>query len=243
MRSGASWLPGNQRADVAEDGAAISEMDDGPIFFSGETDSDGSSDFGSPPSALEMVDPNDAVELDLASAEPEIASMERDSSADAASPEAVLAFAATRREAPELEVEQSAVAPVEESPKVALAEDSPAVAPIEERPAAAPVEESAAVAPVEENPTVAPVQERPAVAPVEAGSREEVPSRPGVAASGLIAINPSLSSLEWQKQNLSGLFPHVHIFQRGESGIARSPQYLLRGEPPKGHLPTHHLAS
>jgi len=217
---------------VAEDGAAISEMDDGPLFFSGETDSDGSSDFGSPPSALEAVDPNDAVELDLASAEPEIASMERDSSADAASPEAVLAFAATRREAPELEVEQSAVAPVEESPKVALAEDSPAAAPIEERPAAAAVEESAAVAPVEENPTVAPVEERSAVAPVEAGSREEVPSRPGVAAVSLISIDPNLSSLEWQKLNLAPFFSRVHIFQNGESGIARIRQYLRRGEIP-----------
>ena len=217
---------------VAEDGAAISEMDDGPLFFSGETDSDGSSDFGSPPSALEAVDPNDAVELDLASAEPEIASMERDSSADAASPEAVLAFAATRREAPELEVEQSAVAPVEESPNVALAEDSPAAAPIEERPAAAPVEESAAVAPVEENPTVAPVEERSAVAPVEAGSREEVPSRPGVAAVSLISIDPNLSSLEWQKLNLAPFFSRVHIFQNGESGIARIRQYLRRGEIP-----------
>ncbi len=217
---------------VAEDGAAISEMDDGPLFFSGETDSDGSSDFGSPPSALEAVDPNDAVELDLASAEPEIASMERDSSADAASPEAVLAFAATRREAPELEVEQSAVAPVEESPNVALAEDSPAAAPIEERPAAAAVEESAAVAPVEENPTVAPVEERSAVAPVEAGSREEVPSRPGVAAVSLISIDPNLSSLEWQKLNLAPFFSRVHIFQNGESGIARIRQYLRRGEIP-----------
>ncbi|MCH8083650.1 MAG: DUF4388 domain-containing protein [Myxococcales bacterium] len=244
---------------VAEDGAAISEMDDGPIFFSGETDSDGSSDFGSPPSAREVVDPNDAVELDLASAEPEIASMERDSSADAASPEAVLAFAATRREAPELEVEQSAVAPVEENPTVAPVEESPtvapveesptvapveesptvapveerpAVAPVEERPSVAPVEERPAVAPVEERPAVAPVEERPAVAPAAAGSREEAPPRPGVAAVSLIAIDPNLSSLEWQKLNLAPFFSRVHIFQNGESGIARIRQYLRRGEIP-----------
>ena len=201
-------------AAVADDAAAISEVDDGPIFFSGETDSDGSSDFGSPPSAREVVDPNHAVELDLASAEPEIASTERDSSADAASPEAVLAFAATRREAPELEVEQSAVAPVEESPTVA------------------PVDESPPVVPVEESPAVAPVEERPAVAPVEAGSREEAPSRPGVAAVSLIAIDPNLSSLEWQKLNLAPFFSRVHIFQNGESGIARIRQYLRRGEIP-----------
>ena len=228
-------------AAAAGDAAAISEVDDGPIFFSGETASDGSSDFGSPPGAGEVVDPNDAVELDLASAEPEIASTERDSSADAASPEAVLAFAATRREAPELEMEQSAVAPVEEShtvapveesPTVAPAEESPTVAPVQERPAVAPVEESPTVAPAEESPMVAPVQERPAVAPVDAGSRKEAPSRPGVAAVSLIAIDPNLSSLEWQKLNLAPFFSRVHIFQNGESGIARIRQYLRRGEIP-----------
>jgi hypothetical protein len=153
-------------------------VDDGPIFFSGETGFDGSSDADSPPSACEAADQADAVELEMDSAKPEIALPERDSSGDAASPESVLAFAATRSEAPELEVEQIALAPVEESP------------------------------------------------------REEAPSRPGVAATSLIAINPNLSSLEWQKLNLAEIFTRVHIFQSGESGIVRVRQYLRRGEIP-----------
>ncbi len=162
----------------AEAASAISEVDDGPIFFSGETGSDGFSDSGSPPSAREVADQGDAVELEIASAKPEIASPERDSSGDAASPESVLALAATRSEAPELEVEQGALAPVEDGP------------------------------------------------------REEPPSRPAVAATSLIAINPNLSSLEWQKLSLAEVFTRVHIFQNGESGIVRVRQYLRRGEIP-----------
>jgi hypothetical protein len=178
---------GEAETSVVEDASAISEVDDGPIFFSGETGSDGSSDADSPPSAREAADQADAVELEMDSAKPEIALPERDSSGDAASPESVLAFAATRSEAPELEVEQIALAPVEED---------------------------GALAPVEESPC------------------EEAPSRPGVAATSLIAINPNLSSLEWQKLNLAEIFTRVHIFQSGESGIVRVRQYLRRGEIP-----------
>jgi hypothetical protein len=145
-----------------------------------------------------VAEPTDAVGLEIASAE-------GDSSDDAASPEGVLAFAATRREAPELEVDQHPDAPVEEG----LADAS--------------VEESRADAPVEEGLVDAPVEESPS---------EEAPSRPGVAAASLIAINPNLSSLEWQKLNLAGDFPRVHIFQNGESGIARIRQYLRRGQIP-----------
>jgi len=171
---------GEAETAVAEDASAISVVDDGPIFFSGEADSDGSSDSSSPPSVCEVAEPTDAGGL-------EIASVERDSSGDAASPEGVLAFAATRREAPELEVEQQA---------------------------AAPVEESRANPPVKESP------------------REEAPSRSGVAAASLIAIDPNLRSLEWQKLNLADAFRRVHIFQNGESGIARIRQYLRRGDIP-----------
>jgi hypothetical protein len=127
-----------------------------------------------------VAEPIDAAGLEIASAESE-------SSGDAESPEEVLAFAATRREAPELEAEQAADAPVEESC---------------------------------------------ADASVEESSREEAPSQPSVAVVSLIAIDPHLSSLEWQKLNLAETFPRVHIFQNGESGIARVRQYLRRGQIP-----------
>jgi hypothetical protein len=173
-------------------------VDDGPIFFSGEADSVESSDSSAPPSACEAAESSDAAGL-------EIASVERDSNGDAASPEGVLAFAATRREAPELEVEQQVDAPVEESR---------VDAPVEESGVAASVEESRAGAPAEEI------------------SRAEAPPPPGVAAASLISIDPNLSSLEWQKLNLANSFPRVHIFQNGESGVARIRQYLRRGEIP-----------
>jgi hypothetical protein len=171
---------GEAETAVAEDASAISEVDDGPIFFSGEADSGESLDSSAPPSDCEVAESSDAAGL-------EIASVERDSSGDAASPEGVLAFAATRREAPELEVEQQVDAPAEESR---------------------------------------------VDAPAEEISREEAPPRPGVAAASLISINPNLSSLEWQKLNLANSFPRVHIFQNGESGVARIRQYLRRGEIP-----------
>ncbi|MFV1978454.1 MAG: DUF4388 domain-containing protein, partial [Myxococcota bacterium] len=198
---------GEAETAVGEDASAISEVDDGPIFFSGEADSDESSDSSAPPSACEAAESSDAAGL-------EIASVERDSNGDAASPEGVLAFAATRREAPELEVEQQVDAPVEDSGAAASVEESRVDAPVEESGAAASVEESRAGAPAEEI------------------SREEAPPPPGVAAASLISIDPNLSSLEWQKLNLANSFPRVHIFQNGESGVARIRQYLRRGEIP-----------
>jgi len=210
---------------VAGDASAIPEVDDGLIFFSGEADPDGSSDSSSPPSACEAVAPPHAVEF-------ETASVERDSSGDAASPEGVLAFAATRREAPELEMEQRTDAPIEESLTDAPVEEIRTDAPIEESPADAPVEEIRTDAPVEESLADAPVEEIRTGASIDERPGEETVSRPGVAAASLIAIDPNLSSLEWQKLNLAESFPRVHIFQNGESGIARIRQYLRRGEIP-----------
>jgi hypothetical protein len=50
--------------------------------------------------------------------------------------------------------------------------------------------------------------------------------------AALIAIDPELDALEWEKAALAGLFPRIHIFQRCESGITRIRQYLGRGELP-----------
>jgi len=207
---------GEVAAAVVEDASADSEVDDGPIFFSGEADSDGSPASDSPPSAPEVADPTGAVEF-------ETASVELDSSAAAASPESVLAFAAARSEAPELEEEQRVDTTVDESSTDA---------PVEESSTNAPVDESSTNAPVEEISADTPVEERSSNAPVEESPREQAPSRPGVAAASLIAIDPDLSTLEWQKLNLAGIFPRVHIFQDGESGIARIRQYLRRGQFP-----------
>jgi hypothetical protein len=225
---------GEAEAAVAEDAPAISEVDDGPVFFSGEAESDGSLDSSSPPGVCEVAEPTDAVGF-------EIASEEGDSNDDATSPEGVLAFAATRREAPEFEVDSHPDAPIEASPAEAPIEAScadvpieasPADAPIEESCADAPVEESRADAPIEESRADAPIEESRADASVEESPSEKAPSRPGVAAASLIAIDPNLSSLEWQKLNLAGVFPRVHIFQNAESGIARIRQYLRRGQIP-----------
>jgi hypothetical protein len=214
---------GEDEAAVAEDASAISEVDDGPIFFSGEVEADGSSDSDFPLGTTEMADPTDAVEPETASVEPDD---------DDASAEGVLAFAATRREAPELEAEQHAVAPAEASLAAAPVEESPLAAPAEECLPVAPAEDSSAVAPVEENLPAAPVEENRSVEPATESARKEAPQRGGGPAPSLITINPNLSSLEWQKLNLAGAFPRVHIFQNAESGIARIRQYLRRGEIP-----------
>ncbi len=68
----------------------------------------------------------------------------------------------------------------------------------------------------------------------DAGSREHAE----VARAGrrrpvcLIAIDPELAAIEWQKANLADLFQRVHIFQSSEAGIARIRQYLGRGDVP-----------
>lgn len=48
----------------------------------------------------------------------------------------------------------------------------------------------------------------------------------------LIAIDSSLSVLEWQKASLKDLFERVHIFQNSELGVERIRQYLARGRVP-----------
>jgi hypothetical protein len=52
------------------------------------------------------------------------------------------------------------------------------------------------------------------------------------AAPCVIAIDPKLSTLEWQKAALADLFERVHIFQNSESGLDRIRQYLRRGKIP-----------
>ncbi|MBW2494899.1 MAG: DUF4388 domain-containing protein [Deltaproteobacteria bacterium] len=191
---------------ASEDAAPISAADNEPIFFSGETETEQSSDSGAPPRApakVELaetfesvavyVEPDaaqaepeaspaepDAVpaEPEAAPAEPEVAAAEPEPSRDAVAAPDVVAFAAARSEAPEMEVEQRTAAPA----------DTP---------------------------------------PSDASS-----SQKSVAAVSLVAIDPNLSTLEWQKLNLADVFPRVHIFQNGESGITRVRQYLRRGEIP-----------
>jgi len=194
---------GDAETGAPGNAAELSEADDEPIFFSGEEDSSSSPS----PGAGEGVGPTGAVE-------PETAPMAPDWGGDAVSAEEVVALAATRSEAPELEGEV---------PAAVLIEESPAVAPVDESPPVTPIGESPAVAPVDRNVTAAPVEESPDKADT---------SQQSVGFAGLISIDPNLSSLEWQKLNLAACFSRVHIFQNGESGIARIRQYLRRGEIP-----------
>jgi hypothetical protein len=72
------------------------------------------------------------------------------------------------------------------------------------------------------------------VDPPAAAATVENPRR-GARAHGpacLIAIDPDLNTLEWEKAVLAEFFPRVHIFQSSESGVARIRQYLSRGEMP-----------
>jgi PAS domain-containing protein len=191
-----------QEEAPVEDTAATSSADGGPIVFSGEAESDEASDSGSPFAVPEPVEPIEtapeptepietaepeietaepeveSAEPEVAGVEPEFVSEEPESSGETPAAEDVLAFAAARSEAPEMEVEDLAAAPVEASP-----------------------------------------------------SEEDAPQQ-GIAAASLIAIDPNLSTLEWQKLNLADVFPRVHIFQNGETGISRIRQYLRRGEIP-----------
>ncbi len=185
------------------DAAPISEPDDAPILFSGEVDPAGSRGFAAAPGGVEAAAPVEAVE-------PEAAPDERDSDASSRAPADVLALAASRREAPELEREAESVAgPEAES-------------------VAGPDAESVAW------PDAEPVKKFPAKAagPASLSPSGRANSRSAVAAACLIAIDPNLSTLEWQKLNLAEFFPRVHIFQNAESGIARIRQYLRRGEIP-----------
>lgn len=82
-------------------------------------------------------------------------------------------------------------------------------------------------------------QEEPARASAEAAENTAEPAPADTAEPAgpvdpmvLIAIDPRLNTLEWQKSILRELFSRVHIFQRMESGLARIRQYLGRGEAP-----------
>ncbi|MBW2578264.1 MAG: DUF4388 domain-containing protein [Deltaproteobacteria bacterium] len=195
-----------EEEEAIEGASPISVVDQEPIFFSGEAEPEEFSDSSSPLGAPEETEPTEtaepeavfaepsavvvepevalaepevaSVEPEVTLAEPEVAPAEPESSGDAVAGEDVLAFAAARNEAPEMESEERAAAPVE----------------------AHPLEESS--------------------------------THKSVAAASLISIDPNLSTLEWQKLNLADVFPRVHIFQNGESGITRIRQYLRRGEIP-----------
>jgi hypothetical protein len=195
-----------EEEETIDDASAISAADQEPIFFSGEAEPEESSDSSSPLGAPEETDPTEtaepeavfaepaavvvepevalaepevpSVEPEVTLAEPEVAPAEPESSGDAVAGEDVLAFAAARSEAPEMESEERAAAPVEAHPP------------------------------------------------------EKTSTHKSVKAASLIAIDPNLSTLEWQKLNLADVFPRVHIFQNGESGITRIRQYLRRGEIP-----------
>jgi len=54
-------------------------------------------------------------------------------------------------------------------------------------------------------------------------------ARRAAGACHLVAIDADLSSLEWLKATLDGLFRRVHIFQRSEPALERIRQYLARG--------------
>ncbi len=64
--------------------------------------------------------------------------------------------------------------------------------------------------------------------PVEVAGAGE----PAVTSAHLIAIDPDLSSLEWLKASVDGLFQRVHIFQRRDAALDRIRQYLVRGTVP-----------
>ena len=71
---------------------------------------------------------------------------------------------------------------------------------------------------------------------VEAASappRPETPvARPATAIQVLVAVDPDLSSLEWLKASVDGVFRQVHIFQQRDQAVERIRQYLVRGQVP-----------
>lgn len=88
---------------------------------------------------------------------------------------------------------------------------------------------------------VAPAAAAPAAPVAPVAPAGPVPSRkrvratrppPGRRGAHLVAIDPDLSSLEWLKASVDGLFGRVHIFQRTEIAVERIRQYLVRGVVP-----------
>jgi len=170
-----------EEAAAVEGAPEACGADQTALCFSGEAESadvSGAFEPTDPMGTTEPTEPTETTEPEAASVSPQLASVERESSGDFASVEDVLAFAATRSEAPEIELEPREAAPVDARPC------------------------------------------------------EPTAPRRAVAAASLIAIDPNLGTLEWQKLNLSEVFPRVHIFQQGETGITRIRQYLRRGEIP-----------
>jgi len=129
----------------------------------------------------------------------------------------------------------------------AIGADEPAI-PIEEFQVAAPVAKRASDEPAADGDALAaedvvalaaarraapePETRARESAPVEPRARGNAASASDLAAASLIAMDPNLNSLEWQKLNLAQTFRRVHIFQSGETGVSRVRQYLRRGEIP-----------
>ncbi len=55
---------------------------------------------------------------------------------------------------------------------------------------------------------------------------------PLVPTGTLVAIDADLSTLEWLKASVDGIFERTHIFQRRDSALVRIRQYLVRGTVP-----------
>ena len=55
---------------------------------------------------------------------------------------------------------------------------------------------------------------------------------PAAPAGTLVAIDTDLSTLEWLKASVDGLFARAHIFQRRDAALVRIRQYLVRGTVP-----------
>jgi hypothetical protein len=196
---------------VAEEPSAESVVDEGPIFFSGEDATEAPVESVEAPSVAEFVAPAVIAEPEPVVEEPESVIVEPE-------PEPELEPEPEPELEPEPEPEpEAAVSEVAASTPDPVAEED------------APQDVVALAATRNEAPEL---EDESAAAPVESTPPKPAPVSPGVAAASLIAIDPHLSTLEWQKLNLSGVFPRVHIFQSGESGIARIRQYLVRGEIP-----------
>jgi hypothetical protein len=237
-----------EEEEAIEDAAPISAADHEPIFFSGEAKSEESSDSSSPLGAPEEAHPTETVEPEAVYAEPEVALVEPEvasaelevASAEpevaSAEPEVALVEPEVASAEPEVVLAEPEVASAE--PEVASAELEVASAELEVASAepessgdAVAAEDVLAFAAARSEAPEMEIEERTA-APVEAHPPEASATQNSVAAASLIAIDPHLSTLEWQKLNLADVFPRVHIFQNGESGITRIRQYLRRGEIP-----------
>jgi hypothetical protein len=156
--------------------------------------------------------------------------MPESAEADPGDPHEVLALAATVR--------------AEEEPETRASEDAAG----EDEPT--PDAEASEAASDEQDDGSAP--EALALAPAASSSKTPAPRaedsaapQPSPGLMPLVVIDSELRALEWIKSVLTGLFAHIHIFQRCEGGIARVRQYLSRAEVPavliSSRLPTDSL--